>query len=91
MQTQTRFQPAMPIIAAALGRVFEPPEPVTPSKWMADHLIVPDGPRAGGRWDPELTPYVAAIVDALGPDSPHNMVAVGAVRFRGIIYLTSTL
>jgi phage terminase large subunit GpA-like protein len=78
------FPRALPIIAAALASIFAPPQPLVPSKWMAEHLIVPDGPRAGGRWDPNLTPYVAEIVDALEPDSPHNLVAVRKSAQTGI-------
>lgn len=81
---QRRFRRALPVIALAMAAVFAPPEPLTPSKWMADNLVVPDGPRAGGRWDPALTPYVGEIVDALGPDSPHNLVAVRKSAQTGI-------
>jgi phage terminase large subunit GpA-like protein len=52
-------------------------------------VVVPDGPRAGGRWDPRaaggiLTPYVAEIVDCLGPETPHNMVAVRKSAQTGV-------
>lgn len=78
------FPKALPIIAGALARIFAPPAPLVPSRWMAKHLVVPDGPRAGGRWDPQLTPYVAEIVDALGPDAPHNLVAVRKSAQTGV-------
>ncbi|MEK9751735.1 MAG: terminase gpA endonuclease subunit [Rhodospirillaceae bacterium] len=78
------FPAPLPIVAGALARVFAPPEPLVPSRWMAEHLIVPDGPRAGGRWDPSLTPYVGPIVDCLGPDSPHNLVAVRKSAQTGV-------
>ena len=67
-----------------LAAGFAPPEPLVPSQWMAEHLVVPDGPRAGGRWDPLLTPYVAEIVDCLGPDSPNNLVAVRKSAQTGV-------
>jgi phage terminase large subunit GpA-like protein len=78
------FKRALPVIAAALAAVLVPSEPLVPSQWMASHLVVPDGPRAGGRWDPLLTPYVAEIVDVLGPDSPHNLVAVRKSAQTGV-------
>ncbi|MBN9021305.1 MAG: phage terminase large subunit family protein, partial [Rhizobiales bacterium] len=78
------FANAFAVVAASLCAVFAPPEPLVPSEWMAEHLIVPDGPRAGGRWDAGLTPYVAEIVDVLGPESPHNMVAVRKSAQTGI-------
>jgi phage terminase large subunit GpA-like protein len=70
------FRRALPIVAGALAAILAPPEPLVPSHWMRDNLIVPDGPRAGSKWDPDLTPYVGPIVDALGPDAPHNIAIV---------------
>ncbi len=75
---------ALAVVAGALAAVLAPPEPLVPSEWMGEHLTVPDGPRAGGRWDAKLTPYVAEIVDGLGPDSPHNLVAVRKSAQTGI-------
>ncbi len=71
-----KFKRALPAIALAMAAILAPPPPLVHSAWMADNLIVPDGPRAGERWDPSLTPYVAPIVDALAPESPHNVVVV---------------
>lgn len=46
------------IICAALIGVIAPPPVVTPAEWAADHIIVPDGPYAGQKWDPTLAPYL---------------------------------
>ncbi|NDV87983.1 terminase [Aurantimonas aggregata] len=67
---------ALALIAGIFAGMLAPVAPMTPSAWAKEHLVVPDGPRAGSRWDLSLTPYVPEIIDALGPDSPHNMVAV---------------
>lgn len=75
---------AWPIVSATMAEVFTPPMPMVPSAWAAEHLIVPDGPRAGGHWDRSLTPYVPAIIDELGPDSQHNMVAVRKSAQTGV-------
>lgn len=72
-----RFQGALPVVALALADVFSPPKPLVPSVWAAENLVVPDGPRAGSRWDKALTPYIGPIIDEFGPDSAHN---IGAVR-----------
>lgn len=80
----TGFPKALPIVAGVFAAILAPPAPLVPSAWMAENLIVPDGPRAGGRWDPTFTPYVAEIVDALGPDSPHNLVAVRKSAQTGV-------
>jgi len=80
----TAFPSSLPIIAGAFARLLEPPPPMVPSSWMAENLIVPDGPRAGGKWDPLLAPYVAEIVDCLGPETPHNIVAVRKSAQTGV-------
>lgn len=67
---------ALALFAGIFAGILAPSAPMTPSAWAKEHLVVPDGPRAGSRWDMSLTPYVPEIIDALGPDSPHNMVAV---------------
>lgn len=67
---------AIALVAGIFAGIMAPPAPLVPSAWAAENLIVPDGPRAGSRWDLKLTPYVPEIIDALGPDSPHNIVAV---------------
>lgn len=79
-----RYPRALPVLAGTFAAIFAVPEPLVPSRWASDHLVVPDGPRAGGRWDPALTPYVAEILDALGPDSPHNFVAVRKSAQTGV-------
>nr|WP_255599546.1 terminase gpA endonuclease subunit [Afifella sp. IM 167] len=56
---------------------------MVPSVW-AQQLVVPDGPRAGTKWDPSLTPYVPEIIDAMGPDSPHNIAAVRKSAQTGV-------
>lgn len=75
---------ALPVIAAALALGLAPAPPLQPSAWMASSLVLPDGPMEGQTWDARQTPYVADIVDALGPDSPHNMVAVRKSAQTGI-------
>jgi phage terminase large subunit GpA-like protein len=65
---------AMPIIAGIFAAMLAPAEPMTPAAWAAQHLIVPDGPRAGGRWDPAVAPFIAPIIDLLGPDGSANFV-----------------
>lgn len=67
---------ALALVAGIFAAILTPAAPMTPSAWAAANLVVPDGPRAGARWDVSLTPYVPEIIDALGPDSPHNMAVV---------------
>lgn len=82
--TSDGYCEALPIVAGAFARVFALPEPLVPSVWMAERLVVPDGPRAGGRWDAALTPYVGEIVDCLGPEASHNLVVVRKSAQTGV-------
>ncbi|BBE74352.1 phage terminase large subunit family protein [Oharaeibacter diazotrophicus] len=72
----TPSRAAIAVVAGVLAAVIVPPEPVTPSVWARENLVVPDGPLAGDLWDPRQTPYAPAIMDALAPDSPYNEVVV---------------
>ena len=67
---------AFSAVLSALAMGIAPTREVLPSTWAAEHLVVPDGPRAGARWDPALTPYLVEIVDQLASTSPTNLVVV---------------
>lgn len=64
------------ILAAALAAGLMPPPVTAPSAWAAENIIVAEGPAAGQRWDPALTPYAPEILDCLDPDHPCNTVTV---------------
>ncbi|MCB9993111.1 MAG: phage terminase large subunit family protein [Hyphomicrobiaceae bacterium] len=52
------------------------PDPIVASKdWIAENLVVADGPRSGQTFDMGLTPYMPGILDALD-DEAVNVVAV---------------
>lgn len=63
---------ARSVVAGIFARLLAASKPLTPSQWMAENIVVPDGPRAGEKWDPTLTPYLVDILDAMGPDDPCN-------------------
>lgn len=67
---------ALDVISRVLIELFEPVAEVTPSQWAAENLTVPDGPKAGEKWDPKLTPYIVEPLDSMGPASPVNKIAV---------------
>ncbi len=67
---------ALALVAGALASILQPPDAVSPSAWAQKHLVVADGPRAGSRWDPSLTPQMVPILDALAPGATWNKVAV---------------
>ena len=54
----------------------KPPPPLTPSEWAAANLIVSDGPRKLGRWDPSLTPYIAEPLDMTSTSRPENEIII---------------
>lgn len=67
---------AMAVIAGVMASIIAPPESMPPAVWASRNLVVPDGPRAGKLWSPELTPYIVEPLNAIGPDQPDNEVAV---------------
>ena len=56
---------ALAVMAAILAVMFEPPREVLPSAWARDNMIVADGPRAGLKWDADLTPQLVPVLDTL--------------------------
>ena len=64
------------VMAAALAATLAPAERLAPTAWASKHLFVPDGPRAHGRWDASLTPYIREPLDMLAMDSGVNEIAI---------------
>ena len=62
-----RHPSALALVAGALASILQPPYVTSPSAWAQKHLVVADGPRAGSRWDPSLTPLLVPVLDALAP------------------------
>lgn len=67
---------AFEVVCNAMAEALRPPIVVRPSDWARDNLIVPDGPRKLGRWDPTLTPYIAEPLDMCSTDRPENEFCV---------------
>jgi len=65
-------QNARAAVLEAMSAVISPAAAISPTQWAAANLIVPDGPRAGERWDPAMTPYVVEPLDNMGPESVVN-------------------
>lgn len=45
-------------------------------EWAAENVVVPDGPRQGRLWSPELSPYLIEPLQCLHPDHPCTRVSV---------------
>ncbi|MEE3046645.1 MAG: terminase gpA endonuclease subunit [Pseudomonadota bacterium] len=67
---------ALSIVANALARGLRPDPQVLPAEWAEQHLILADGPKAGFKWDPAVTPYAVEILNCLSSTSPHTRVSV---------------
>lgn len=69
-------QTALAIIAGTLAAALAPREQISPSAWAAEHLVVPDGPRAGDRIDMALTPYLCEPLDFFADACPDNKAVI---------------
>jgi phage terminase large subunit GpA-like protein len=67
---------ALAIAANVLAAGIVPPEQLSATQWATQHLVVPDGPRAGEIWDDSLTPYIAEPLEMCATDSGVNEIAV---------------
>ncbi|GGG48029.1 phage terminase large subunit family protein [Chelatococcus composti] len=64
------------IVAGGFSRAIRPPKPVPLSKWMAENIVLVDGPHAGELWSLANAPYLEEIADCLCDDHPCNLVTV---------------
>jgi phage terminase large subunit GpA-like protein len=67
---------ALAIMAGALASVIAPPAHLTPSAWATQHLIVPDGPYVGAKFNLELTPYLAEPLDFFSDECAENRCSI---------------
>lgn len=70
------FRPLLSLVASGLADALEPRAPIAPSKWAAQHIMLPDGEYAGQKIDLSRTPHIVEPLDLIGPDSPINEVGV---------------
>src|SRR5579863_9371345 len=64
------------VAAGTLAALFEPPVPIAPAAWAAEHVVLPDGEYAGQKIDLARTPHIIEPLDLLGPESPVNEIGV---------------
>lgn len=71
------FHPsALKTSATILARTIRPRPPVRVSEWVAQNIVLVDGPDAGALWSPRGAPYLVDILDCLGESHPSNLVSV---------------
>lgn len=63
-------------IADRLATAVTPPEAMPLSRWLAENLVLVDGPAAGQLWSAVGAPYLQEIADCLSDDHPCNFVTV---------------
>ncbi|MFG1414042.1 terminase gpA endonuclease subunit [Xanthobacter sp. VTT E-85241] len=67
---------ALRLVSGRISRGVKPPEPMPPSRWLAENLVLVDGESSGELWSPEGAPYLPEIADCLSDDHPCNFVTV---------------
>jgi len=67
---------ALRLVASVLAEAIRPPRSMPLSEWMAENIVLVDGPMAGELWAPEGAPYLVEIADCLSEDHPCNLVTV---------------
>lgn len=71
-----KYRSALAIVAAALAAGMAPPKEVAAADWAKENLVVADGPRAGQKWDPDLTPQLVEPLNMLSSSAGHNQVVL---------------
>lgn len=72
----TARRSALSLIAMTLAALIAPPVPMLPSAWADAHFVLPDGNSKGQTIKLSATPHLIEPLDALGPDSSDNEIAV---------------
>lgn len=67
---------ALRLAAGRLAEAIRPPAPMRVSDWVANNIVLVDGPAAGQLWNADGAPYLVEILDCLSEDHPCNLVTV---------------
>lgn len=67
---------ATALIASIVAGRVRPPTPMSVSEWMAQNVVLIDGPQAGELWSAAGAPYLIEVADCLSDDNPWNIVTV---------------
>ena len=75
----TFTQSALALIGNLAAAALEPPEPIAPSKWAGENIVLPDGEYAGQKIDLARTPQsLARMLDAGEVDGHEAGLQVGS-------------
>lgn len=67
---------AVRVVNHGLGKTIRPARRVPFQTWLAENIVLVDGPRAGQLWDPSGAPYLVEPAACLGDDHPCNRVTI---------------
>jgi phage terminase large subunit GpA-like protein len=77
MQASSLSHPgAERLAASSLATALRPQAPMRVSDWVAQNIVLVDGPAAGQLWNARGAPYLVDILDLLSEDHPCNLVTV---------------
>jgi Phage terminase large subunit (GpA) len=74
---------ALHLIARRLAEMIRPPERIPLSRWLAENLVLVDGPQAGELWNAAGAPYLPEIADCLSDDHPCSEVSIRKAQQTG--------
>lgn len=77
------FPGALRLLGSRLSASLTPPERVPFSRWIAENIVLVDGPKAGSLWRADGAPYLTEIADCLSDDHPCNLVTVRKCQQSG--------
>lgn len=74
---------AITMVAGIFAAVFMPRVSVTPTAWAAAHFVLPDGPYAGQKFNPEITPYLREPLDFFADEVAANKAVIRKSKQTG--------
>lgn len=78
---------ALALIARRLESSIRPQQRIPFLQWLAENIVLVDGPEAGAPWSSHGAPYLAEIAECLDPDYPCTDVTVRKSQQSGVSIL----
>ena len=89
MTTAAAHPNAVRLINRRLAAGIRPARRVRFRDWLADNIVLVDGPKAGQLWDPAGAPYLLEPADCLEDDHPCNLVSIRKSQQTGASILAA--
>lgn len=70
------LQAAARLFADIFCAAMRPPPAMNVAEWMAQNVVLIDGPLAGKKWSAAGAPYLVEIANCLADDHPSNTIAI---------------